>query len=148
MNVAMVVSHSESVRITKPVDAVWELVRDPGAWPRWAGDLRNVRVQGDLAPGALITYTYRGRPVSVTLSALERERLLEIAGLEKHYEMRERIVLEADDGSTKVSISMAFEPTARWARVVAPLAVPFKGVLLGRALRRSLRALQTAVEQT
>jgi carbon monoxide dehydrogenase subunit G len=141
-----VLTHTESIRIAKPAEVVWTLVGDPSAWPRWAGDLSEVRVHGDLAVGATVTYTYRGRSVAVTLTQYQHARLVEIAGSEKSYDMRESIALDADDTATKVSIAMGFEPTATWARLVAPLFAPFRGLVLGRSLRRSLHALRRATE--
>lgn len=138
--------HAESIQIAKPAAVVWALVGDPRAWPQWAGDLDDVQVHGELDVGTKITYTYRGRSVAVTLTAYEHERLVEIAGSEESHGMRESIALHADDAATEVSITMGFEPTARWARLVAPLFVPFTGVLLGRGLRRSLHALRRASE--
>jgi uncharacterized protein YndB with AHSA1/START domain len=138
--------HTESIRIARPAEVVWTLVGDPAAWPRWAGDLDDVRVHGELAVGTTITYRYRGRGVAVTLTRYQPTTLVEIAGSEKSYELRESIALNAGDGATTVSITMGFEPTATWTRLVAPLFVPLKGVVLGRSLRRSLHALGHTAE--
>jgi uncharacterized protein YndB with AHSA1/START domain len=141
-----VLAHSESIEIAKPATIVWALVGDPEAWPRWAGDVADVQVHGDLAMGTAISYSYRGRRADVTISAYEHERLLEIAGSETSYEMRESVALKGINSGTHVSITMGFEPTVWWARIIAPLVSPLKSVLLGRELRRSLLALQRAAE--
>jgi uncharacterized protein YndB with AHSA1/START domain len=141
------VEHTESTRIAKPAEAVWALVGEPAAWPRWAGDLNDVRVHGELGAGTRVTYTYRRRRVAVTLTRYEPGRLVEIAGSETSYDMRESIGLEAAaEQMTTVSITIGFEPKATWARLVAPLVVPFKGVVLGRSLRRSLHELRRTAE--
>jgi hypothetical protein len=141
-----VLEHAESTRIAEPAAAVWALVGDPRAWPRWAAELEDVRVHGELAVGTTITYAYRGRSAAVTLTAYELQRCVAITGSEKSYVMRESIALDADDTATTVSITMGFEPTATWARFVAPFFVPFAGVVLGRSIRRSLRALRREAE--
>jgi uncharacterized protein len=143
-----VLAHAESVRIARPTEVVWALVGYPTAWSRWARQLDDVEIHGETAVGTTITYTYRGRRAAVTITEFERERLVEIAASEKSYEMRESIALVADDEATEVSIEMRFEPTAMWSRLVAPLFIPIKGVLLGRDLRRSLHALRRAAEGT
>jgi uncharacterized protein YndB with AHSA1/START domain len=141
-----VLVHEESIRIARPAEVVWTLVGDPTAWPRWTGELDDVRAHGELAVGTTITYRYRGRSVTVTLTRYERATVVEIAAAEKSYELRESIALEADETATTVSITMGFEPTATWARLVAPLFVPLKGVVLGRSIQRSLRALKQTAE--
>lgn len=140
------IQHSESVRIAASSQEVWGLVGDPTRWDQWAGEVGDVRVHGELAVGCAITYTYRGRPVEVTLSAYEDERLLEIRATEKSYVMREAIALDDEDGSTCATITMGFRPTAWWGKLVAPLLVPFRGLVLGRGMRGSLRALRRATE--
>jgi carbon monoxide dehydrogenase subunit G len=141
-----VLVHEESIRIARPAAAVWALVGDPSAWRRWAGDIDDVQVDGVLAVGTTITYRHRGRRVSVILTAYDDERLVEIAGSGRSYEMHESVALAPDDDATDVSMTMGFEPTAWWTRLLAPLVVPFKGLLLGRGMRRTVHALRRAAE--
>ena len=103
-------------------------------------------MHGELAVGTTITYAFRGRSTAVAITGYEPRRYLEISGSEKSYVMRESIALEADDASTTVSMTMSFEPTAAWARLVAPLFAPFAGIVLGRSLGRSLGALRREAE--
>jgi hypothetical protein len=144
--VSILASDSESLRIARPAAVVWALVGDPTIWPRWADDLDDVRVHGELVVGTAITYTHRGRSVRAPLTAYEHERAIKVADSEESYEVRESTRLAEDEVTTMVSTTMDAEPTAWWARLVAPLVIPFKGIVLGRGSRRSLLALQRAAE--
>jgi hypothetical protein len=49
--------------------------------------------------------------------------------------------------STEVSITIVFDPSARWARALGFLLGPFAELFLGRQPRRSLGTLREAAER-
>ena len=139
--------HTESVVIDHPVSAVWALVGDVNSWSRWLPDVTyfSPLAEGETKVGAVLEYKFRGRAVRAKITGLEPERLIAIHSSEKSYEFDERISLEPEGDGTRVSVTMGFEPTALWARAMAVLIVPFKGIILGRPLKKELAALSAAV---
>jgi uncharacterized protein YndB with AHSA1/START domain len=139
----VLIAHSKSARVASPASAVWQLVGDPTAWERWAGGIDGVSVRDGLAVGRTITYRHRGRPVDVVISAYEPQRRLAITRTEPSYEMRESIELEGDEEETTVSIAMAFEPLALWARVELRSSPRFGASSSAHRLRALCRRFET-----
>jgi len=143
-----VIRRTESVRIATPTTEVWKLVGEPRSWPRWAAEVADVSLDGELGEGAIASYAYRGRPVTATITGYDPGRLLAIATAGPSYELRESIALTENGGSTGVSITMAFAPTRWWGRALALLLTPVSRLLLGRSLRRSPASLKSAAESS
>ena len=139
--------HTESVVIDRPVGSVWALVGHVNSWSQWLPDLTDFSplAEGETKVGAVLEYKFRGRTVRAEITGLEPERLIAIQSSEKSYEFDERISLEPEGDGTRVSVTMGFEPTALWARALAVLIIPFKGIVLGRPLKKELEALSAAV---
>jgi uncharacterized protein YndB with AHSA1/START domain len=140
------VEHTEVAPIARAPREVWALVGDAESWPRWTTGLTDVHVDGELRPDAVVSYAWRGRRTKVTVSEYEPERLLAIRSSAKGYEFSESIALASMGESTRVSITMGFRPTARWAKTLAFLLAPVASLVLGRALKKSLAALRRAAE--
>ena len=138
--------HSESILIARPPEAVWALVGSIDDWPAWAKDVSEVQLPDGMAPGARVTYKYRGGDVSATITHYEHGLLVGIAAPRSGYDFWESIRLQPDGEGTRVSFTMGFDPTAWWTRLLVIPIRPLKRWVLGSPLRKELVALRTAAE--
>jgi len=141
------VEHSESIVVNRPLSEVWALTGDPRAWQTWA-ELRDVNVEGDgvLSDGSAVSYRWRGREVHAQVRPYVEHERMGIQSTQKSYEFHESIALRDLGDRTEATFTIGFEPTAWWASVLAPLLTPFKALVLGRPLKKELRALRDAAE--
>ena len=139
--------HTETTTIDRSAEEVWAFVGDVQSWPNWLDDVTDVEVpSGGLAEDTQISYKFRGRPTHPTITAYDEERELGISSSERGYEFAESITLQPGEDQTDVTFTMGFEPAVWWTKALAVLITPFRSTMLGRPLRKELRALKTAVE--
>lgn len=139
--------HSQSGLIDRPVEQVWALAGDPRAWPAWAPDISDVRVEQALAPGSIVSLKTRGRESRATVFEYVEQRAFGIRAAEKRFDFWESIRLAPSGSRTRVTVSMGFAPKGFLFSALALLAWPFKRWLIGRPLRQDLEALRAAVER-
>lgn len=138
---------TESITIDRPPAEVWALVGDVRNWTKWLKDISDVElVSGELATGAEFSYKFRGRDVNATVDRYEEGRVIGIGAQEKKYDFAESLAVEPTDGGTRVTFTMGFDPTVWWVSALSILLVPFKGMMLGKPLRKELEELRIAVE--
>ena len=140
--------HSESITLYHPMAEVWAVVGDPQSWGKWIEGITDVQVEGGgaLAVGKGLSYKWRGKTQNTTVIELKAGRMIRIGSAEKNYDFIETIVLAEVGVSTKVTMTVGFNPTVWWASVMAVFMLPFKGLLLGRPFRKQLRALSRVLE--
>lgn len=138
--------HAESIVVHRPATEVWALTGHPESWQRWIRDIEDVRVDGELSEGTVVSYRWRGRDVTATVRPYEPGVRMGIQSSEKNYDFHESIALRDVGGRTEVTFTMGFTPTAWWMKAAAVLLSPFKGLVLGRSLNQELRALRDAAE--
>ncbi len=69
-------SVSHGVRTSAPAEAVWALWEDPARWAEWNPEIVEASLDGPFALGGRATIRFRrGRPLTFTITALERPRL-------------------------------------------------------------------------
>lgn len=139
--------HAQNSIIDRPVEQVWALAGDPRAWPLWAPDISDVRVDQALAPGSSVRLKTRGRQSQATVFEYVAQRAFGIRAAEKRFDFWESISLAPSGSRTQVTVRMGFAPKGLVFSTLALLAWPFKRWLLGRPLRHDLDALRAAVER-
>jgi len=138
--------HSESITIDAQSSAIWPLVGDVAAWPKWIKDISDVETTGQLNTGSELVYKFRGRPARATVDHYEEGRSIGIGAKEKSWNFVETISLAPQGDQTEVTFAMGFEPTKGWAKAMGTLLSPFKGPLLVKPLQRELQALKQVAE--
>ncbi len=137
---------SAATVINKPIDDVWALVGDPAKWPSWLDGVTDVPVaEGAITVGTVLEFRWKGRAVRSEITQYEAGRVIAFAQSQASYDFREAFTVEAVDGGTRVSVTMGFEPTVLWMKIVAALATPLKGPLMSGPLKKALGALELAV---
>ncbi|MEU2206495.1 SRPBCC family protein [Streptomyces hygroscopicus] len=63
-----------SIRIAAPIERVWQLHTDVGAWPRWQTDIESARIDGPVTPGNTFHWTSAGLSIGSTIYAVEAPR--------------------------------------------------------------------------
>lgn len=139
--------HSESVTIDRSAPEVWKFVGNPESWADWIPDVQDVEVEGgEFGAGSVVSYTWRGNWQRANVSRFDPGRSWEIRSSEQNYDFHEDITIESVEAGTQVTLTMGFDPTVWWVRVLSVLLLPVKRWVLGRPLRKELSALKTAVE--
>ncbi|HSV39247.1 MAG TPA: SRPBCC family protein [Nocardioidaceae bacterium] len=126
-------------RFDAPAQAVWDLMTDTSAWPRWAG-VRSVQVDrpGDEARGGagqLRTIKTWSGTVQEEVTAVEPGLWFSyslLSGAPVH-DYRGTVSLEPDAGGTKVTWNVEFLPRRFWG--------PALRVAVSRMMRRAMRGL-------
>ena len=119
-------------RIAAPLQAVWDAIHDPAAWPQWwtcVEHVVEVESGADDGVGALHRYTWKGRlpyrvrfDMRVTrvepLSLLEGEASGDVEGTG-------RWQFSSRDGITTVQYEWRVHTGRGWMNLLAPIARPF-----------------------
>ena len=128
------------IEIASEPEAVWDVLTDFAAWPRWNPDVKSMAFEGGLAEGA--EFRWKAGPGTITSTIRRVEPPLLIGWTGKTLGMSAVHVyrLERRDGGTLVTTEESFDgPIARLAR--RPLRR-----MLAASLEGGLRALKTRVE--
>lgn len=138
--------HVEKLAVDAPTEEVWALIGDVRAWPRWLGDISDVHLEdGELSEGSEVTYHYRDRPTTATISTYVEGRTIAISTREKRYAFAESLTVHPSGDGSEVLFRMRVDPTAAWMRVLAAVVTPIKGLLMGPSMRKELRGLERAL---
>ena len=139
--------HVEKLAVDAPPEEVWALIGDVRAWPRWLSDVSDVHVDGtQLSEGSEVTYRYRDRPTTATISNYVEGRTIGISTREKRYDFAESLTVHPSEDGSEVLFRMQVDPTAKWMRALAAAVTPIKGLLMGPSMRKELHALERALD--
>ena len=140
--------HSESITINRSQGEVWAVTGDPQSWGKWIEGVTDVQVEdgGALAAGKALSYAWRGKTQNTTVIEFEAGRMIRVGSAEKNYDFNETIAVVEAGGATEVTMTVGFDPTVWWASFLAVFMLPFKGILLGRPLRKQLQTLSRVLE--
>lgn len=139
--------HVETIAINRPVGVVWELTGNPANWQRWEPGVTDVQLDGDLAQGAGITYKWRGKQQTGTVTRYIRNQEIAIRVEQQNYTFLEAITMRGIGSMTNVTMSMGFAPKVWWATALSPLLFLVKKLAMGMPMRKSLKALQREAEK-
>src|SRR5262245_20715070 len=122
----LVLSSTDSFVTTAPPGAVWSALASPGRWPEVLTDLREGLIDppGSLGEGAIIrTFAKPGTKAVDThyrVTLAEPERRLSFRSDGKAWRGATDSTIETD-GRTRVTLSVAIEPTTFWPRLAVRL---------------------------
>ncbi len=54
------VKDQHSIIINAPVDTVWSILSNMESWPQWNDKIKNVQVEGEVAPGTNFSWSFDG----------------------------------------------------------------------------------------
>lgn len=90
--------------IAAPPQQVWQVLTDWSRAPRWMSGASDVRLDGELRPGAVLHFTARGKPRSSTVSAVSPDRSLTLTSTQGPVTADYTYRLEPDGGTTRVHL--------------------------------------------
>jgi uncharacterized protein YndB with AHSA1/START domain len=139
---------TESIRIARPPEGVWNVVSDLDTHPEWRPaivELTQVSA-GPLAVGSRLreVLRWRGRELELddVVTALEPPRRLALSGGWSAAEFDLELLLEPDGDGTLVTMDWPLRPKSLLMRVAAP----FLGGTMRKATREELELLRAYVE--
>lgn len=135
------VQGSAAVFISAPIDLVWRVQADPGAWPRWNPDVQRVDFPGPLTPGTEFRWKAGGVGIVSRLEAVDPPRELGWTG--RSFGLRAAHVwrFHEVDGGTRVETEESFSGLpARLFRTTFQR-------LLASSLEKGLQALREECER-
>ncbi|MGC0382754.1 SRPBCC family protein [Streptomyces sp. SAI-129] len=91
-----------SIRIAAPIERVWQLHTDVGAWPRWQTDIESARIDGPVTPGGTFHWTSAGLSIGSTIYAVEAPRRILWGGTAHGITAIHEWRFEADGDGTQV----------------------------------------------
>jgi uncharacterized protein YndB with AHSA1/START domain len=116
-----------SVRIARPVDAVWAIVADPDTHPRWRPTLKEFRQvsDGPLAVGSKIreVLEWRGRTIEIddVVTGFEPPHRFAVHGVWKAAEFDlDLLLLPLGDDDTEVTFDWPLRPKTLRMKIAAP----------------------------
>ena len=119
-----------------PPERVWDVLLDGRRWSQWSPGVDWMTVEGELAPGGLLTIKLKGAPqTAFRIEAVEPARLLALAvrfGPVATLHVRWELALEA--GGTTIVQTVG-------------IAGPLAGLLLRRAVERIAAAMPANLER-
>lgn len=66
----------EEVVVTAPPETVWDVISKIDEWPRWNADIKEARIEGDLAPRTSFTWKAGPGTIRSTLREVDRPHVL------------------------------------------------------------------------
>lgn len=91
-----------SIRIAAPIERVWQLHTDVGAWPRWQTDIESARMDGPVTPGGTFHWVSAGLSIGSTIYAVEAPRRILWGGTAHGITAIHEWRFEADGDGTQV----------------------------------------------
>ncbi|MEU1869517.1 uncharacterized protein YndB with AHSA1/START domain [Streptomyces ambofaciens] len=91
-----------SIRIAAPIERVWQLHTDVGAWPRWQTDIESARMDGPVTPGGTFHWVSAGLSIGSTIYAVEAPRRILWGGTAHGITAIHEWRFEADGEGTQV----------------------------------------------
>ncbi|MGC0409757.1 uncharacterized protein YndB with AHSA1/START domain [Streptomyces sp. SAI-195] len=91
-----------SIRIAAPIERVWQLHTDVGAWPRWQTDIESARIDGPVTPGGTFHWVSAGLSIGSTIYAVEAPRRILWGGTAHGITAIHEWRFEADGDGTQV----------------------------------------------
>ena len=130
----------EEVVVKAPPETVWDVISKIDEWPRWNADIKEARIEGDLAPGTSFTWKAGPGTIRSTLREVDRPHVLGWTGRTMGIPAIHVYRLEQADGQTRVVLEES------WNGVLSRLLrKPFQKTL-DKAVRDGLRAVKTEAE--
>ncbi|MEU5140915.1 SRPBCC family protein [Streptomyces sp. NPDC021139] len=90
------------IRIAAPIERVWQLHTDVGAWPRWQTDIESARMDGPVTPGGTFHWVSAGLSIGSTVYAVEAPRRILWGGTAHGITAIHEWRFEADGDGTQV----------------------------------------------
>ncbi|WP_411098292.1 SRPBCC family protein [Streptomyces sp. x-45] len=90
------------IRIAAPIERVWQLHTDVGAWPRWQTDIESARMDGPVTPGGTFHWVSAGLSIGSTIYAVEAPRRILWGGTAHGITAIHEWRFEADGDGTQV----------------------------------------------
>lgn len=139
--------YTETIAIDRPMAVVWELVGNPYNWSMWMEGVSDLQLEGDLAPGVVLNYTWRGKKRKATVTRFIDHQEIVIKGEEPNYTHSESIVIRGMGSMTNVSMAMVFEPKVWWATALTPVMLVLNRLNMGMPMQKNLKRLRAESEK-
>jgi uncharacterized membrane protein len=141
---------SAEIVIERPVEAVWEWASDPRHWPRWQDGVRDVRVEGELAPGTRFSsgYDYGSRSDEGEYEVVERRRPRRqvVRSVSGPFPFEGVLELSEDVGGTRVRQTVSAGPEDALSRFLFVAGRPLVRRSMSRRIAAQLERLKAMVE--
>ena len=141
---------SAEIVIERPVAAVWEWAADPRHWPRWQDGVRDVRVEGELAPGSRFSsgYDYGSRSSEVEYELVERRppRRQVVRSVSGSLSFEGVLELSEDVGGTRVRQTVSAGAEDTLSRFLFAVGRPLVRRSMSRRISAQLERLKRMVE--
>jgi uncharacterized protein YndB with AHSA1/START domain len=111
---------ARSAVIDAAPDAVWQVLTDFPHAGRWLPGTTDLRLDGDLRPGAVLHFTARGKPRTSVVSDLADGRLLTLTSAQGPVTAAYTYTVQAAGSSTRVDLTVGLAVTGML-RLLAPL---------------------------